>query len=180
MTVEISNIIENNKTIYMSESSLETLMDMERVLDQLDLYAFKNWRRGELIEGPIREDYWVEASFMWPYKLMPDPDGAKRLLEYRVKVEYGNDTLTTPVKVESPNDYRPGTKKPKLKEDKVWVVKMRMPVEMIEDIKEGFIELEGQDIDVQDLEDAYAQNLEDTTSMDAQVAATPGEEITNV
>jgi len=134
--MDIKDIVENSKKIYMSESSLKTLMDFERVLDELDIYAFKNWKKGELIEGPVRHRHWVECTFMWPQKLMPDPDGGKRLLEYRAKVEYIKDTLKTPVKIESYSDFRPGTKKAKLREDPVWTVKIQMPREVIEDIAE--------------------------------------------
>jgi hypothetical protein len=173
--MDIKDIVENSKKIYMSESALETLMDFERVLDELDLYAFKNWKKGELIEGPIKHRHWVEATFMWPHKLMPDPDGAKRLLEYRSKIEYKKDKLSTPVKVESPGDFRPGTKKPKLKEDPVWTVRIQMPLEVMTDIREGFIELEGREIDLKDLDDAYDMNMQDTTAMTAQQGAMPGD-----
>ena len=46
--MDIVDIIKNTKTIYMSESSLETMMDIERVMDSLDMYAFKNWKKGVL------------------------------------------------------------------------------------------------------------------------------------
>lgn len=174
--MDIAKIVKNCKKIYMSESSLETLIDFERVLDDLDMYAFANWKKGELVEGPIRNRHWVEATFMWPKRLMPDPDGAKRLLGYRAKVEYAKDNLVTPVKVKDYSDFRPGTKKPKLQEDPVWLVKISLPIELIQDFKEGFVELEGQDIDLQDLEDAYQNNIEDTNSMETQAALTPGEE----
>ena len=42
--MDIVDIIKNTKTLYMSESSLETMMDIERVLDSLDIYAFQNWK----------------------------------------------------------------------------------------------------------------------------------------
>jgi hypothetical protein len=174
--MEVKDIVENTRKIYMSESSLEILMDYERVIDDLDIYAFKNWTKGELVEGPIKNRHWVEATFMWPYKLMPDPDGGKRLTEYRIQVEFSKDKLVSPVKVESPDDFRPGTRKPKLKEEPVWLVRINMPVELIADIREGFIELEGREIDLKDLDDAYDQNIEDTTSMDSQQANNPGEE----
>ena len=166
--MDIIDIVENTKKIYMSENSLETLMDMERVLDALDLYAFKNWQLGELVEGPIKERYWYEATFMWPYKSMPDPDGAKRLLEYRARVEYSKDKLKTPVKVEDYDDFRPGTRKPKLQEDDVWLVKIRLPKEMIEDVVEGFIELEGREIDLSELDSAEDKGITDTQSMEMQ------------
>ena len=60
--MDIVDIVKNTKKIYMSESSLETLLDFERVLDQLDIYAFENWKRGELVEGPIVDRHWVTAS----------------------------------------------------------------------------------------------------------------------
>ena len=40
--MDIVDIIKNTKKIYMSEASLQTMMDIERVLDSLDIYAFKN------------------------------------------------------------------------------------------------------------------------------------------
>jgi len=162
--MDIVDIVKNTKKIYMSESSLETLLDFERVLDQLDIYAFENWKRGELVEGPIVDRHWVTAKFMWPHKLMPDPDGAKRLLGYNARVMYEREKLATPVKVEDYDDFRPGTRKPKLREDAVWVLEIRMPKELIQDINEGYMELEGREIDMTDLDDAYEQNLSDVTS----------------
>lgn len=162
--MDIVDIVKNTKKIYMSESSLETLLDFERVLDQLDIYAFENWKRGELVEGPVVDRHWVTAKFMWPHKLMPDPDGAKRMLGYNTQVMYERDTLATPVKVEDYDDFRPGTRKPKLREDRVWILEIRMPKELIQDINEGYLELEGREIDQTDLDDAYEQNLSDVTS----------------
>ena len=45
MTANIKDIISNTKEIFMTDSSLDTLLDFERVLDELDLYAFKNWKQ---------------------------------------------------------------------------------------------------------------------------------------
>ena len=139
--MDIVDIIKNTKTIYMSESSLETMMDIERVMDSLDLYAFKNWKKGELVEGPIRKKHWVEATFMWPKKSMPDPDGAKRLLGYNAKVTFQESSLSTPVKIEGYDDFRPGTKKAKLREDPVWLVKVKLPIELIKEFKDGYLEI---------------------------------------
>jgi len=45
-------VADNIRDIYMSEGSLLTLLDFERVLDELDMYAFENWEIGELVSGP--------------------------------------------------------------------------------------------------------------------------------
>jgi hypothetical protein len=57
-------VADNIKDLYMSEGSLLTLMDFERVLDELDLYAFKNWQLGELVQGPDIGKYKVGCIFM--------------------------------------------------------------------------------------------------------------------
>ena len=171
--MDILDIVKNTKTIYMSESSLETMMDIERVLDSLDLYAFKNWKKGELVEGPIRKKHWVEATFMWPKKVMPDPDGAKRLLGYNAKVTYEQDVLKTPVKVESYDDFEQGTKMPKLREDPVWLVKVKLPIELIKEMRNGYMDIEGKDIDLSEIDKAYEEGL-DQTELTNQT--TPGEE----
>ena len=56
-------VADNIKKLYMSEGSLLTLMDFERVLDELDLYAFKNWILGELVQGPDIGKYKVGCLF---------------------------------------------------------------------------------------------------------------------
>jgi hypothetical protein len=59
-------VAENIRDIYMSEGSLLTLLDFERVLDELDLYAFKNWQIGELVSGPVIGKYLVTVFSCGP------------------------------------------------------------------------------------------------------------------
>ena len=81
-------VADNIKNLYMSEGSLLTLLDFERVLDELDLYSFKNWQLGELVSGPDIGKYKVGCIFLWPEKLMPDPRGARRLLPFDCEVRF--------------------------------------------------------------------------------------------
>jgi len=166
--MEIVDIIKNTKSIYMSESSLETMMDIERVIDSLDIYAFKNWKKGELVEGPIRKKHWVEATFMWPRKAMPDPDGAKRLLSYNAKVTYKESTLSTPVQIEDYSDFRSGTKKAKLREDSIWLVNIKLPIELVKEFRDGYLDIEGSEIDLQEIDDAYEEGLDQSELMDVK------------
>ena len=153
-------VAENTRDIYLSEGSLLTLLDFERVLDELDIYAFKNWEIGELVEGPDIGKYKVKCTFMWPAKLMPDPRGARRLLPFDCDVRYKKTTMKVPVKIEDPSDYRPGTHKAKIMEQKIWLVEISIPKALMSDIRTGSIELEDQDIDLADLDDAYEQDLD--------------------
>ena len=153
-------VADNIKNIYMSEGSLLTLLDYERVLDELDLYAFANWEIGELVAGPEISKYRVACTFLWPEKLMPDPRGARRLLPFDCDVKYKKTTMKVPVRIDDPSDYRPGTHKAKIIEKKVWLVEITMPKSLMSDIRTGSVELEDQDIDLQDLDDAYEQDLD--------------------
>jgi hypothetical protein len=153
-------VADNIKNIYMSEGSLLTLLDYERVLDELDLYAFANWEIGELVAGPDISKYRVSCTFLWPEKLMPDPRGARRLLPFDCDVKYKKTTMKVPVRIDDPSDYRPGTHKAKIIEKKVWLVEITMPKSLMSDIRTGSVELEDQDIDLQDLDDAYEQDLD--------------------
>jgi hypothetical protein len=152
-------VAQNIKDIYFSEGSLLNLLDFERVLDTLDIYAFKNWINGELVQGPTISKYKVSCIFLWPERLMPDPRGARRLLPFDCEVKYKRTTMKMPLKIEDPSDYRPGTKIAKIIEKKIWLVEITMPKNLMNDIRTGSVELEGQDIDFDELDDAYSEDL---------------------
>ena len=162
----------NIKDIYMSDGSITTLLDMERVLDELDVYAFKNWEIGELVAGPDISKYRVSATFMWPRKLMPDPRGGRRLLPFDCEIVYKKQKIKIPIKITDPSDYRPGTKKAKLREEEVWLVSITMPKSLISDIKTGSIEMEDQEIDLEELDQAYEQDLDQEANQSEQQAQT--------
>jgi hypothetical protein len=153
-------VADNIKKLYLSEGSLLTLMDFERVLDDLDLYAFKNWQLGELVSGPDIGKYKVACIFMWPEKLMPDPRGGRRLLPFDCDVKYKKARIKIPVKIEEPDDYVPGTHKARLIEKSVWLVEIVMPKSLMNDIRTGSIELEDQSIDLEELDSAYQEDMD--------------------
>ena len=153
-------VAENIRDIYLSEGTLLTLLDFERVLDELDLYAFKNWQIGELVAGPNIGKYRVTCIFMWPERLMPDPRGARRLLPFDCEIKFKKTSMKVPMKVRNPDDFRPGTHKARLIEKKIWLVEITMPKSLMSDIRTGSVELEDEEIDLQDLDQAYEQDLD--------------------
>jgi hypothetical protein len=163
-------VADNIRDIYMSDGSIATLLDFERVLDELDLYAFRNWEIGELVAGPDIGKYRVSATFMWPKNLMPDPRGGRRLLPFDCEVVYKRQKIKIPVKITDPSDYRPGTKKAKLIEKDVWLVEIAMPKALMSDIRTGSVELEDQDIDLEELDQAYEQGLDQEANQSEEQA----------
>jgi hypothetical protein len=165
--VDFVSIVDTIKGIYMSDGSMSTLLDFERVLDEADLYAFKNWSVGELVEGPVIGRYTCKCIFMWPYKLMPDPRGGARLDQIGCEVVYGKSELKVPVEIKDYEDFVPGTRYPKMKERKVWFVQITIPIELMDDIKEGTIDIADQTIDLSEIEDAYNEDLDDSTKTES-------------
>jgi hypothetical protein len=169
--IDFISIVDNIKGIYTSDGSMSNLLDMERVLDDADLYAFKNWELGELVQGPNIGRYVASCVFMWPYKLMPDPKGALRLLNIGCKVEFAKSKIKVPVEVKNYDDFQPGGNYPKMVNRDVWFVRITMPLELMDDIKEGSIDLADREIDLADLEDAYDEDLDkQTTEEDTEQA----------
>lgn len=159
--IDFMSIVDTVKGIYMSDGSMSTLLDFERVLDEADLYAYQNWIIGELVQGPVVGRYSCKCVFMWPYKLMPNPKGALRLVTVGCKVKFGKGEIKVPVEVKDYEDFEPGTRYPKWKKRKVWFVEIEIPFELMDDIKEGSIDLADQTIDLSDIEDAYDEDLDE-------------------
>ena len=163
--MKLEDAINNTKRIYLSDSMLNTLLDFERVMDELDVFAFENWLKGELVSGPTVEKYWVTCSFMWPRRRMPDPRGAARLLPYDCKVSYEKSKIKIPIEIKSPDDFRPGTRKAKLTEVPIWIVTIRMPQELISDIESGSLEIANEEYDLEDIQSAYKQDIDQQSLM---------------
>jgi len=166
--VNFVSIVDNVKGIFTSDGMISTLLDFERVLDEADLYAYKNWLIGELVDGPNVGRYSVNCTFMWPKNLMPDPRGAKRLLAVGCNLTFAKSKIKVPIEVKDYEDFVPGTKYPKMIEKPVWFVNIQIPLELMDEIKEGSIDIADQKIDLDEIEDAYNKDLDKEGATETQ------------
>jgi hypothetical protein len=137
---DILDVIRNIQDLYENNSSLAVLKDFERVLDEMDMYAYENWDEGELAYGPKVDRHWITAGFMWPKEKMPNPVAAKRLTELGCKVLYQQTHLLEPRKIKSPDDLRPNSKKGRIDRKPIWVVEVQMPKKIAFDIYKGYMD----------------------------------------
>lgn len=172
--INFVSIVSTVKGIMTSDGSMSILLDFERVLDDSDLYAFKNWEQGELVQGPKVGRYSVSCTFMWPCKLMPDPRGAKRLHSLGCKVKFYKTKIKVPVKVTNYDDFVQGTMYPKMEERKVWLINIEVPLELMDSIKNGSIDLEDQTIDLREIDDAYDEDLDKEGAQQSGPSMAPG------
>lgn len=137
MATDIIDVIKNLQTISENNNAFNILKDFERVIDELDIYVFKNWDEGELVAGPNVNRYSVTCKFMWDLKEIPDPEGARRLLDYGCQVTYSKNQILIPRKIKDPSDYRSGTKKGKIDAHPIWIVTITMPKKLMQDVSIG-------------------------------------------
>ena len=175
--IDFVSITDTIKGIMTSDGSMSTILDFERVLDEADLYAFKHWLVGELVQGPEVGRYSVTCVFMWPYKLMPDPRGAKRLMKIGCKVKFARSKVKIPIQIQDYEDFVPGTRYPKAVEKKVWFVEIEIPLELMDDIKEGSIDLADATIDLKEIEDAYDEDLDKEGAQEETENSSPDQEM---
>lgn len=71
-----------------SNSLVDVLIQLENFLDNLDIYVFKNWFDGEIVDGPIIKKYWVGMVLLYPYEKMPDPEAALILEKHGAKIKF--------------------------------------------------------------------------------------------
>lgn len=76
------------KKLNQSTGLTDVIIQVEDWLDSLDLYAFRNWFEGIVIEGPVVSRYWITIYLQYKEEEMPDPQGALRLVNHGAKVGY--------------------------------------------------------------------------------------------
>lgn len=147
--------------ISKGDNILNMLMEFERTLDNAEIFAYKNWILGELVDGPHIGRYWFKVVFMYPHALMPDPNAGLRLTKLGAKVSFRKGTFNKPVKVKGPEDWaNPVTKAAKMAHHEVWLVTIDLPLKYINRGLEQTDDIIQKDIDDTNAELADAFNEE--------------------
>lgn len=173
---EIQNTL---ATITRGDSLMDMLLELERTVDSVEVFAYRNWKSGELINGPIIDRYFITTTWMYPKGKMPDPRAAVRLEKIGCEVEFGKDIYKKPTRVLQPSDIAdPRTKKAKMDDIPVWLVTLRMPIKYITDrleLSDEFIEAE-MDKQVHEIAAEYKAEGEEEVADDAGMDDAGGEE----
>lgn len=170
MTISVKMLNDSIKKISETNTLLDMLLEFEHVLDNLELYAYKNWIKGEVLEGPTLDRHWISVKLMYRSKQMPDPDGAKRILARGGLVKYVKETLLTPRKVRTFDDITvevtpDGRNRYKARTEShpVWVVEIKLPRKYVDEFSTDAVQAD---------EDAYVdlESLNSENEIQAQQA----------
>jgi len=131
-TTDLDSIKKTLVNISKGNDILSTLIEFERTLDNAEIFAYKNWILGELVEGPTISRYWCKTIWMFPMAMMPDPNAGLRLTKLGAKVNFRKGIFKKPVKVSGPQDWvDPETKRAKMAEHEIWLVTIELPMKYI-------------------------------------------------
>ncbi len=149
MTISAQILNDSIKKISETNSLLDMLLEFEKVIDDADVYAYANWDKGEVLEGPNLGRHFCTVKLLYKGKDMPDPEGAKRLLALECLVKYKKDTLLLPRKVRTFDDVevdlRPdGSQRYKTKtiHEPCWVVEVKMPRRYVDEFSADAVEVD--------------------------------------
>lgn len=132
MSTDLESIKKTLVNVSKGNSILDTLLEFERTLDNAEIFAYKNWILGELVEGPEIGRYWYKTVWMYPYAMMPDPNAGLRLTKLGAKVNFRKGIFKKPVKVRGPEDWvDPESKRAKMVEHEIWLVTIELPIKYI-------------------------------------------------
>ena len=112
--IKQTDIIDNLRGIDGNATLLDILLEFENMLDEQGMYAYENWKLGEVAQGPKLSRYWLNVTLLYPYLKMPNPKAALRLTNIGCDVKFKKATLKTPMTVKTQDDLD-SNKKPKIK-----------------------------------------------------------------
>jgi len=166
----LDNLYRTQTRLFKNKSVLELLLEIEGIFEQLGLYVYDHWIEGKIIDGPEISKHWIEFVLMYDYNEMPDPDGALRLTQYDIKIEFAKDEYPVVRKITSPedlepsssSDYSPSSNKRRAKIDykPVWLVKCIFPRSFLDDFYSDYAFVDGDTIDLEDTTEAEDFDLD--------------------
>ena len=163
-TAKIIN--DNIKKISETNTLLDMLLEFEGVLDNIELYAYKNWNKGEVVAGPNLGRYFIDVALMYEEKDMPDPEAILRLRKNDCQVKMYKDQLVRPKKIKTFDDteikVRGSQPRRVAKKDtsNVWIVEIKMPRRYVDEFSKEQVEAaEDSYVDMEAVQGATDQSL---------------------
>ncbi len=139
---------------------LDILLQMEDVLDSMDVYVFKNWLKGEVVEGPIVRRYWLDMTLRYNFHDMPDPRAGLRLLKHDIRVDFEKARYESSKSAVDESDGDDEVDE----DDLVWLVRVSIPRRLVVQVNSAQHDFYDDEVDVEQVEDAKDDGMDDEES----------------
>ena len=124
------------KSLFQHDDLLDVMIACEDYLDICGVYSFLNWEKGQVCGCRVYK-YFVNLILKYKYDDMPDPKAVKVLGNFGAKVLFKEMYDYRPMEKindddETYVDDKTGTRKNKIKREKIWLVDVMIPRKYIE------------------------------------------------
>lgn len=110
----------------------DILLSVEEYFDNIDLYVFKGWIDGEVVEGPIVSKYWVDLTLKFDRDKVPDPRGTYLFHNQGTQIQVRKSTQLVARDVRKAEDIDPATGKQVMDEVEVILIKFSIPRRLVD------------------------------------------------
>jgi len=148
----IQQNIANMSRVNSSDRLYDMLLEIEALFDKFGIYAYRNWFEGEVVNGPVVKRHWISISLMYEYKLMPEPEAAKRLIKHGCKVKYKKTTRPVII-LPHQTDREEGMLEPEFKDKKIWIIDIDFPRVLLDEMDDSFVQLNNEEVDNEEVEE---------------------------
>ena len=90
------------------------------------------------------------------------------MLQHGTKINFKIAEEEVPIKVKSESDYQPGTKKPKMKKVKIWLIDMLIPRKFVRNLDNEVMDQYEEEVDVDTVDDAEAEGIDSEKAVKQQ------------
>ena len=158
--INSSAVYRNTRNLDGDESLMDVVMECAFFLEQIGALAYRNWDKGEIINGPHVSRFFSTISLMFSAKALPDITVIDRLKSMKCKVSYETDTYRRVVTYRESDDENAEYYQ-KVVDHKVWIVTLKIPNRYLALDGNTLMNIDGDDIYYDDIEIVYNEEAEE-------------------
>lgn len=159
--INSSAVYRNTRNLDGDSSLMDVAMECAYFLEQIGALGYRNWDKGEIINGPYVSRFFSTITFMFSSKALPDITVLERLKRMQCKISYETDTYRRVVNYRDESDENAEYFQ-KVVDHKVWLLTIKIPNRYLALDGNTIMDIDGDDIYYDDIEVVYNDETEES------------------
>lgn len=156
--INSSAVYRNTKNVDGDESILDVAMECAFFLEQIGALGYRNWDKGEIINGPHVSRFFSTITLMFSASALPDGTVLDRLKNMKCRVSHETDIYRRVITYREDNDT--SNYKQEVVDHKVWNVTIKIPNRYLALDGNTVMNIDDEDIYYDDIEVVYNDEIE--------------------
>lgn len=158
--INSSAVYRNTRNLDGDSSLMDVAMECAYFLEQIGALGYRNWDKGEIINGPHVSRFFSTITFMFSSKALPDISVIERLKRMQCKISYETDTYRRVVTYRDDGEENAEYYQ-KVVDHKVWLLTIKIPNRYLALDGNTIMSIDGDDIYYDDIEIVYNDEAEE-------------------